>query len=303
MASDPRIIRMEPRTGTGRRWLVVGAAGMLGQDMVEVARRAGHDVSGASRGSGLDLLDPAGTARAVEGYDVVVNCAAWTAVDDAEAQEAEAFAVNAVGAAHLARACAAAGARLVHVSTDYVFDGEASAPYAEDAPVAPRSAYGRTKAAGEWAVRAEAPTALVVRTAWLYGAGGPCFPRTMARLAGERDLLTVVDDQVGQPTWTRDLADLIVRLVDAGAPAGTYHGTSSGQVSWFGFTERIVAATGDEVKLEPTTSDAFPRPARRPAYSVLGHAALEAVGVAPVGDWSDRWDAAAETVLATGPAG
>ncbi|GAB3161570.1 dTDP-4-dehydrorhamnose reductase [Myceligenerans halotolerans] len=288
---------MEPRTGVGERWLVVGAAGMLGQEMIEVARSAGHDVDGTGRSTGLDILDRAATARAIQGYDVVVNCAAWTAVDDAETHEPDAFAVNAVGAAHVARACAEAGARLVQVSTDYVFDGAATTPYAEDAPVAPRSAYGRTKAAGEWAVRAEAPDSLIVRTAWLYGAGGGCFPRTMARLAAEKDRLSVVDDQVGQPTWTRDLADLIVRLRAADAPGGTYHGTSSGQVSWYGFTERIVAATGDDVKLEPTTSDAFPRPAPRPAYSVLGHAALAAAGVTPIGDWSERWTAAAPTVL------
>ncbi|MBE1877116.1 dTDP-4-dehydrorhamnose reductase [Myceligenerans pegani] len=288
---------MEQESGVRERWLVVGGAGMLGQDMVDAARAADHEVAGAGRGTGLDLLDPAVTARAVQGYDVVVNCAAWTAVDDAETHEAEAFAVNAVGAANLAQACTTAGARLVHVSTDYVFDGAATVPYAEDAAVAPRSAYGRTKAAGEWAVRAEAPGSLIVRTAWLYGAGGGCFPKTMARLATEKDRLSVVDDQVGQPTWTRDLAELIVRLVAADAPAGTYHGTSSGAVSWFGFTERIVVSSGAEVKLEPTTSEAFPRPAPRPAYSVLGHAALEAVGVTPIGDWAERWDAAAAEVL------
>jgi dTDP-4-dehydrorhamnose reductase len=288
---------MEQGSGVRKRWLVAGSAGMLGQDVADAARSAGHDVVGAGRRTGLDLLDPAATAGAVQGFDVVVNCAAWTAVDDAETHEAEAFAVNAVGAANLARACATASARLVHVSTDYVFDGAATAPYAEDAPVAPRSAYGRTKAAGEWAVRAEAPGSLIVRTAWLYGAGGGCFPKTMARLAAEKDRLSVVDDQVGQPTWTRDVADLIVRLIAADAPAGTYHGTSSGAVSWFGFTERIVAATGSEVKLEPTTSAAFPRPAPRPAYSVLGHEALEAAGVAPIADWSERWDVAAAEVL------
>lgn len=279
------------------RWLVVGAAGMLGQDLVAAIEAAGGAVTGRSRRDGLDLTDPAATAQAVEGHDVVVNCAAWTAVDDAETHEAEAFAINAVGAAHLARAADAAGARLVHISTDYVFDGSATLPYAEDGPMAPRSAYGRTKAAGEWAVRAEAPDHLIVRTAWLYGAHGPCFPKTMARLAAERDRLTVVDDQVGQPTWTRDLADLVVRLVHAGAPAGTYHGTSSGRTSWFGFTQRILASTGLATPLEPTTSDAFVRPAPRPAFSVLGHAALEAAGVQPIGDWAQRWDAAARDVL------
>ncbi|MBO0607931.1 dTDP-4-dehydrorhamnose reductase [Myceligenerans salitolerans] len=291
---------MEPRRGVGERWLVVGAAGMLGQDMVEVIRSAGREVDGVGRSTGLDVRDPAVAARAVSGYDVVVNCAAWTAVDDAEAHEADAFAVNAVGAANLARGCTTAGARLVQISTDYVFDGAATAPYAEHAPVAPRSAYGRTKAAGEWAVRTEAADALIVRTAWLYGAGGNCFPRTMARLAAERDHLDVVADQVGQPTWTRDLADLVVRLVDADVPAGTYHGTSSGQVSWFGFTERVVAATGSVVTLEPTTTDAFPRPAPRPAYSVLSHGALVEAGVTPIGDWAERWEKAAAEVLGPG---
>lgn len=280
------------------RWLVVGAAGMLGQDLVAAIEGVGGAVTGRSRRDGLDLTDPAATARAVQGHDVVVNCAAWTAVDDAETHEAEAFAINAVGAAHLARAADAAGARLVQISTDYVFDGSATLPYAEDGPMAPRSAYGRTKAAGEWAVRAEAPDHLIVRTAWLYGAHGPCFPKTMARLAAEKDRLTVVDDQVGQPTWTRDLADLVVRLIHAGAPAGTYHGTSSGRTSWFGFTQRILASAGLATPLEPTTGDAFVRPAPRPAFSVLGHAALEAAGVQPIGDWAQRWDAAAREVLA-----
>lgn len=280
-----------------RRWLVIGAGGMLGTDLMDRLTSAGADVAGLRRAD-LDVTDAEAAHRALVGAAVVVNCAAWTAVDDAEAHEADAFAVNATGAANLARAAHAAGARFVHVSTDYVFDGEATQPYAEDAPVAPRSAYGRTKAAGEWAVRAEASDHLVVRTAWLYGAHGGCFPKTMARLAGERDQLAVVDDQVGQPTWTRDLADLIVRLVEADAPAGTYHGTASGRTSWFGFTQRIVAAAGHTTGVEPTTSDKFPRPAPRPAYSVLGHDALHAAGVAPIGDWADRWDAAAGEVLA-----
>ena len=280
------------------RWLVVGATGMLGQDVVTVLREAGADVTGTGRGDGLDLASAPAVRDAVAGYDVVVNCAAWTAVDDAETQEAEAFAVNAVGPANLARAAREAGARLVHVSTDYVFDGTATEPYAEDAPVSPRSAYGRTKAAGEWAVRAEAPDHLVVRTAWLYGAGGPCFPKTMVRLARERDRLTVVDDQVGQPTWTMDVADLVVRLVTAGAPSGTYHATSSGQASWFGFTQRILASAGLDTALEPVSSEAFVRPAPRPGFSVLGHDALRAAGVEPISDWAERWERAAPSVLA-----
>ncbi len=286
-----------PPDATASRWLVVGAHGMLGRDLLDVLRTAGRDVVGLGRAE-LDLTAAEAARAAVVGFDVVVNAAAWTAVDDAETHEAEAFDVNATGAANLARAAAAARARLVHVSTDYVFDGTGTEPYAEDAPIAPRSAYGRTKGAGEWAVRAEAPDHLIVRTAWLYGAHGGCFPKTMARLGAEKDRLAVVDDQVGQPTWTRDLADLIVRLVDAEAPAGTYHGTSSGQTSWFGFTQRILAEAGLPTPVEPTTSDRFPRPAPRPAYSVLGHEALRRAGVEPISDWADRWSVAAPSVLA-----
>ncbi|RPF25897.1 dTDP-4-dehydrorhamnose reductase [Georgenia muralis] len=280
------------------RWLVTGAGGMLGTDMVARLAGAGHDVRAADRGE-LDVTDPAAVERAVRDVDVVVNCAAWTAVDDAETTEAPAFTLNAVAPQLLARAARVAGARLVQVSTDYVFDGSATSPYAEDAPLAPRSAYGRTKAAGEWAVRAENPDHIVVRTAWLYGAHGGCFPKTMARLAADRDELQVVADQVGQPTWTADVADLVVRLVEAGAPSGTYHGTSAGAVSWHGFTRAIVATLGkDPAMVKETTSEAFVRPAPRPAYSVLGHDALTAAGVAPIGPWEERWAAAAPTVLA-----
>ncbi|MBI9114787.1 dTDP-4-dehydrorhamnose reductase [Sanguibacter suaedae] len=279
------------------RWLVVGANGMLGQDLVSLLRDRGHAVDAADRAE-LDITDPASTDAGLVGYDVVVNCAAWTAVDDAETQEAAAFTVNAVGPANLARAARSAGARLVQISTDYVFAGDADQPYAEDAPAAPRSAYGRTKGAGEWAVRAETDDYLVVRTAWLYGAHGACFPKTMVRLLADRDSLTVVDDQVGQPTWTVDLADLVVRLVESGAPSGTYHGTSSGQASWFDFARAAVASAGhDPETIQPTTSAAFVRPAPRPAYSVLGHDALTAAGVEPIGDWTERWQVASSEVL------
>lgn len=279
------------------RWLVTGAAGMLGTDLVDLLRRRGARVTALGRHD-LDVTDEAQVTELVRDVDVVVNCAAWTAVDDAEAREDEAFVLNAVAPQLLARAARVAGARMVHISTDYVFAGTAPRPYVESAPLAPRSAYGRTKAAGEWAVRAEAPDHLIVRTAWLYGAHGSCFPKTMARLAAERDELAVVADQVGQPTWTADLADLVVRLVDAGAPAGTYHGTSSGEVSWHGFTQEIVRTLGrDPGMVGETTSEAFPRPAPRPAYSVLGHEALLLAGVDPIGHWAERWTVAAPVVL------
>lgn len=271
---------------------------MLGSDVVQALVDAGQRVS-ALGSADLDVRDAPACVAAVRGADIVVNCAAWTAVDDAEGDEAGAFAVNAVGAANIARACAAADARLVQISTDYVFDGTASAPYAEKAPLAPRSAYGRTKAAGEWAARAEHEDVLVVRTAWLYGAQGPCFPRTIARALTQRDTLDVVADQVGQPTWTVDVASLVLDLVTAEAAPGTYHATSGGQTSWHGFAQAVALESGaDPARVRETTSDAFVRPAPRPPYSVLGHQALRAVGVAPIGDWRERFAVAAPSVLA-----
>lgn len=270
---------------------------MLGTDVAQALTGAGLITTVVGRGE-LDVRDPAACARAVAGHDVVVGCAAWTAVDDAETAEPQAFAVNAIGAANVAWACSVAGARLVHVSTDYVFDGAATQPYAEDAAPCPTSAYGRTKAAGEWAVRALHDDVLLLRTAWLYGAAGGCFPKTIARLLGERDQLDVVTDQVGQPTWTRDVADLVVRLLAAAAAPGVYHATSSGQVSWHGFAlavaEELGAATD---RVRPTTSAAFVRPAPRPAYSVLGHDRLHRIGVRPVGPWRERFAVAAPDVL------
>lgn len=269
------------------RVLVTGATGMLAHDLVPALRAAGHVVTAMARND-LDVTDPAECIAAAAGHDLLVNCAAWTRVDDAETAEAQAFTVNAVGAANVARGAAHAGARVAHLSTDYVFDGQASLPYAAEHPPAPRSAYGRTKLAGEWAVRAFCPDSWVVRTAWLYGAGGPNFVSTMLRLAGDRGTLDVVDDQRGQPTWTRDLAELLVRMVDADVPAGTYHGTSSGDTTWHGLTRAIFEERGlDPQRVRATTTDAFPRPAPRPAYSVLSHATLEAVGVDPIRDWRE----------------
>lgn len=269
------------------RALVTGSSGMLGHDLRAVFTSAGDEVSLAPR-KDLDVTSEAACRRWVAGHDVVVNAAAWTRVDDAEAHEGAAFEVNALGAANLARACAEAGARLAHVSTDYVFPGDAVLPYPEEAPLAPRSAYGRTKAAGEWAVRTYAPDSYIVRTAWLYGEHGPNFVKTMARLARERDTVSVVDDQRGQPTWTVDLAEGIHRLVSAGAPVGTYHGTSAGETTWFGLTQELFRLLGhDPARVLPTTTDAFPRPAPRPAYSVLAHTRWEEAGVEPL----PRWDA------------
>jgi dTDP-4-dehydrorhamnose reductase len=268
-----------------RRVLVTGAGGMLAHDLVPQLRAAGHQVTALDR-MDLDVTDLAECVAGVAAHDLVINAAAHTAVDAAETEEGTAFSINAVGAANLSRACTHAGARMVQISTDYVFDGTATEPYAIDHPIAPRSAYGRTKAAGEWAVQALCADHWIVRTAWLYGHGGPNFVSTMLRLAGERETLSVVDDQRGQPTSTVDVADLLLRLVEADAPAGTYHGTSSGETTWCGFARAIFEESGLEPeRVRPTTSESFPRPAPRPVYSVLSHDSLAAVGVRPIGGW------------------
>lgn len=272
---------------------------MLGQDLVAALEGAGHEVRGVDRQE-FDVTDPSAVSEAVAGLrpDVVVNCAAWTAVDAAEEQEAAAFQVSAVGAANIGRAARTVGARLVQVSTDYVFDGHATSPYVAGAPLLPASAYGRTKAAGEWAARAECPDTLVVRTAWLYGARGNCFPKTIAAVAAKNGHVDVVDDQHGQPTWTVDVSRIIIDLIERSAPAGAYHATSSGECSWYEFARAVVAADGqDPEKVGATTSADFVRPAPRPAYSVLDHASVRAAGVDPIGDWRERWAGAAGTVL------
>ncbi|WP_432076715.1 dTDP-4-dehydrorhamnose reductase [Streptomyces wuyuanensis] len=275
-----------------RNWLVTGAGGMLGQDILARLAVDGIPAVAATR-TDLDITDPASVRAALAAHRpaVLINCAAWTAVDDAESREDEALRINGDGPGHLASACADTGTVLLHVSTDYVFAGNAATPYAEDAPTAPRSAYGRTKLAGERAVlKTLRDHGYVVRTAWLYGAGGPNFVRTMIRLAGERDTLEVVDDQRGQPTWGADLAGLLYDLgrgaLAGTAPGGVYHGTSSGETTWYGFTREIFRLLGaDPDRVRPTTSAAFTRPAPRPAYSVLGHDRFAEAGITPLRDW------------------
>ncbi len=273
------------------RYLVAGAGGMLGTDLQQVL--SGRDVTALTRAE-LDVTDAGAVLAAVEGHDVVINASAYTKVDDAETHEDEAFAINATGAANLASAAATFGASLIQVSTDYVFDGAATSPYPEDAPRHPVSAYGRTKAEGErLALELHPQGTSIVRTAWLYGKHGGNFAATMLRLAGERDTVDVVNDQLGQPTWTMDLAARIVALVDAGAPAGIYHGTNSGEATWFDFAQAVFELGGfDPERVKPTDSSQFVRPAPRPAYSVLGHEGWERIGLPSMRDWKSALQSA-----------
>lgn len=272
-----------------RRWLVVGSRGMLGHDLLDVLTGAGHQVTGLDLPD-IDITSPPSVAEALDACepDVVVNAAAYTAVDAAETDEATALLVNGEGPRVLAEQVERReGTRLVHVSTDYVFAGDATSPYAEDARPGPRSAYGRTKLAGEVAVRSLLPDrSWVVRTAWLYGVHGGNFVRTMLDLEASRPEVSVVDDQHGQPTWSHDLARQILALVAAAAPAGIYHGTSSGVTTWYGLTREIYRLIGaDPQRVHPTTTESFPRPAPRPAYSVLGHDRWADLGVPPIRPW------------------
>lgn len=259
---------------------------MLGRELQ--AALAHHEVTALGRAD-LDVTDLEAVRVASAGHDAIINTAAYTKVDDAETHEDDAYEVNAVGARNLAIASAENGARLVQISTDYVFDGTASEPYAEDTAYAPISAYGRTKAAGEQFALEENPDGIyIVRTAWTYGAHGSNFAKTMLMLAASKDTWAVVDDQVGQPTWTADLARQVVALLGAHAPVGIYHGTNSGPASWFEFARAILAEAGlDPERITPTDSSAFARPAPRPAYSVLGHDRWQAAGLAPMRPWRE----------------
>lgn len=286
-----RVPSQDGTSQTAKSWLVVGANGMLGHDLVDVISHAGHQVIGLDLPS-IDITVSESVAAALDAVnpDVVVNAAAYTAVDDAEENEPLALLVNGEGPRILAAAIAArAGTRLVHLSTDYVFSGDATSPYAESAEPAPRSAYGRTKLAGEVSVRETLPDrAYVVRSALLYGAHGPNFVKTMLALESTRSETSVVDDQRGQPTWSLDLARQILNLVTADAPIGTYHGSSSGETTWFGLTREIFRLIdADPERVRPTTTAAFPRPARRPAYGVLGHDRWAEVGLPPIRDWKE----------------
>jgi dTDP-4-dehydrorhamnose reductase len=278
--------------------LVTGAGGMLGREL------SSYGYATAADRSALDVTDACAVAEAVAGYDVVVNAAAWTDVDGAQTQEALATAVNGDGAANVADACAKHGAILIHISTDYVFNGSSAHPYAEDQPTDPVNAYGRSKLAGEQAVLRLLPDhGFVVRTAWLYGAHGANFVHTILRMARTRETLDIVADQHGQPTWAGALARQLLDLAGAAyagrAPAGIYHGTATGSTTWYGLARAAFEETGlDPSRIRPITSDAFPRLARRPAFSVLGHERWTLSGVDVQPAWRDQLRAALADGLA-----
>jgi dTDP-4-dehydrorhamnose reductase len=284
-------------TGSGR-WLVTGAAGQLGHHLVARLRAADVEVLALTR-SELDITSAADvdTVIRTQRPDVVVNAAAYTAVDAAESDEAAAAHVNGAGPGLLAEALARRGGRLIQVSTDYVFDGTGQTPYEPDHPAAPQTAYGRTKYAGEQAVRAALPDrSVVVRTAWVHGGPSANFVDTMLRLEKERPSLDVVADQVGSPTWAGDLAAALIELGRSDVLAGTLHYVNGGQASWFDLARATFALVGaDEQRIRPVTTAAFPRPAPRPAWSVLSTRSWTDRGLTEPREWEQ---ALAESVAA-----
>jgi dTDP-4-dehydrorhamnose reductase len=281
---------------TPLRLLVTGAAGMLGRDVGRAAARGGHELLGLTHAE-LDITDADAVRSALQraasapaGLDGVINCAAWTDVDGAESRREQAFAVNADGARNLARAAARHEVPLVHVCTDYVFDGiaplddrGAPRPYVESDHTGPRTAYGQSKLAGERAVLDASPRNAVVRSSWLFGVDGSNFAATMLRLATERDAVAVVTDQIGCPTWTGHLAPALIGVLERGV-SGLAHLAGAGHVSWNGFAREIFRQAEVNCRVDAATTAEVARPAARPAWSAL---ASERDDVLPMPDWRD----------------
>jgi dTDP-4-dehydrorhamnose reductase len=266
------------------RTLVTGAGGMLGRDVVTAAERSGHEVTGLTRAD-VDITDADALSAAIrqERPDAVINCAAYTDVDGAESEPDAAHAVNAVGAGNVARAAAAAEALVVHVSTDYVFDGSATRPYVETDEPSPLGAYARSKLIGEIEVAGANPRHLIARSSWLFGGGKRNFVETMLSLARERREVSVVVDQVGSPTWTGHLAGALVGLADRPAE-GLHHLAAAGSCSWHAFAVEIFRQAGVDCRVVVTTSERLDRAAPRPAYSVLHSARSDTPRLPP---WQD----------------
>jgi dTDP-4-dehydrorhamnose reductase len=282
-------------------WGVIGNTGMLGSDLEQELLRSGHKAIGFNRSNLYLSKSPSELADYFSSqgqFDVLVNCAAYTAVDKAESEPDQAMLVNGEYAGKLALVAKELGSRFVHISTDYVFDGSSDTPYQPEHKTNPQSAYGRSKLAGEIAVKESSADYQIFRTAWLYGANGPCFPKTVQRVLGQAGSMKVVADQIGQPTWTLDLAKLIIAhsKLDRAARPRIVHGTASGQASWFDFASEIARSLGHdpEKAVQPITTADYPTPAKRPAYSVLNN--QNETGLI-IGDWRERWQEAAGLVL------
>lgn len=267
--------------------LVTGANGQLGREITLLPEQPGIEIIGFGRDR-LDITDMEQCRRVIGAHrpDAVIHCAAHTAVDLAESEPDAAYRVNAYGTRNVAVAAEEIGAKLVYISTDYVFDGRGSQPYREYDRTDPQSVYGKSKLAGELLAQTLCRRYFIVRTSWVYGKYGSNFVKTMLRLAGERDRLKVVHDQVGSPTYTLDLAEFLLELVQTDY-YGIYHASNTGVCSWYEFAKAIFEERGLRVEVEPCTTADYPRPAPRPAYSVLDHGAIRIHGLKPLRPWRD----------------
>jgi len=267
--------------------IVTGAGGQLGHDLVHLATKRGWKVHGYSRAE-LDVtnLDAVKECVAAVNPDVIIHAAAYTKVDLAEQEPDLAYQVNALGTRNVAIAAEEVGARLCYISTDYVFDGKANVPYREYDQTNPLSVYGKTKLAGEKLAASLSSRYYIVRTAWVYGKHGSNFVKTMLRLASEQGELRVVDDQIGSPTYTVDLADFLMELVQT-EKYGIYHATGAGKCSWYEFARAIFEAAGVDAVVHPVSTEASPRPAPRPKFSVLDHMAIRANGLSDLRHWRE----------------
>jgi dTDP-4-dehydrorhamnose reductase len=269
---------------------VVGDRGMFGTEMVDLLNSKQRQVIGFNRDS-IDLgASVAELAKQLQGFDVVINSVAYTAVDKAESEQDMANLVNGEYAGKLAQAAKSVGAKFMHISTDYVFDGSATNPYPTTAPTNPKSAYGSSKLFGEELIDQSGANYTIFRTAWLYGKHGRCFPKVIFEKASKKEPLRVVDDQFGQPTWTKDLADQVLAFSELSEAPRIVHAVASGKTSWFEFAKEIVG----NYPIEPVSSAEFITPAKRPSYSVLDNSSDL---VTPIGDWRKRWQVAKTDVL------
>ncbi len=277
------------------RIAVVGSTGMFGSELLNLLQTEGNESRGFNRGN-LDFEQSSDyLAAEFKDFDAVVNAVAFTAVDKAESEIYEANTVNGIYAGLLAQAAKIAGARFIHISTDYVFDGTANTPYKVDEQVNPQTSYGKSKALGEQLVTESGADYSILRTAWLYGANGRCFPKVMAELLKKNGTVRVVSDQFGQPTWTRDLAETVLQVLQLEAMPRIVHAVSSGKASWAEFAKEVALSIGLSANaIHEISSDEFPTAAKRPAWSVLDNSSDV---LTPIGDWRERWREAAPEVL------
>ena len=276
------------------RIAVVGSTGMFGSELLNLLQAKGIESKGFSR-SNLDFeQSPELLAKNFENFDVLVNAVAFTAVDKAESEIYEANTVNGIYAGLLAQVAKNIGARFIHISTDYVFDGSANSPYKVDDQINPQTAYGKSKALGEKLVAESGADYSILRTAWLYGANGQCFPKVITELLKKNGNVRVVSDQFGQPTWTRDLAEQVLQVVQLGKMPQIVHAVSTGKTSWAGFAKEVAISIGLSAdSIEEIASDEFPTATKRPAWSVLDNSCAS---VTPIGDWRERWKIARQAI-------